>query len=134
MKKYTTACAIIKNDKDEILLSKRGREPFKNYWALISGIGANKNGMESEIGVIQEVKADLNTNSFQGKFLFSLPLKNDPKSNKVDVYIGKINESEIKVNPVYSAGIKWVLINDKDQFQNLAFEHSKIIEKYLETL
>lgn len=131
--KYTTACAIIENDKDEILLSARGREPHKDKWALISGIGASVNGMESAAGVIQEVKADLGTGSFQGKFFLSLPLKNDPKSDRVDIYVGKIDESEIKINPVYSSGIKWVSIKNTDQFQNLAFEHSEIIKKYLET-
>lgn len=130
--KYTTACAIIENNRGEILLSKRGREPFKNYWALISGIGASINGMESKVGVTQEVKADLGTGSFKGKFFLSLPLADDPVSDKVDVYVGKINESEIKINPVYSAGIKWVSIKDTDQFQNLAFEHSKIIRRYIE--
>lgn len=33
-KKYTTICAIIENNKEEILLTKRARDPFKNHWGV----------------------------------------------------------------------------------------------------
>ena len=131
MKKYKTACAIIVNNKGEILLSKRGREPFKGYWALISGIGGSKKGLTHEIGVIKVVSADLGTNSFQGKYLFSLPIKKDEMTDEVIVFMGKINEDEIKIQPKFSQGIKWVSKNKIEEFKNLAFEHSQIINKYL---
>jgi len=132
--KYTTVCAIVINNKNEILLTKRQREPFKNHWALFSGIGESKKGIPSNIGVVEEVNCDLRTESFKGKFIFSLPIENDRMSNKVDVYVGNINESEININPEFSAGIKWVSTKDTEAFKDLAFEHSKIIEKYLESL
>ena len=129
--KYTTICAIIENDKGEILLTKRNREPFRGKWALFSGIGESKKGISSHIGVIEEVNCDLGTKSFKGKFLFSLLIKNDPVSDKVDVFAGTINESDIKVQPEFSKGVKWFSKTDKSAFKNLAFEHSKIIKKYL---
>jgi len=130
--KYTTACAIIINENNEILLTKRAREPFKKYWALISGIGESKMGEPSNVGVINEVSCDLGTKSFKGKFLFSLPINNDAMTDRIDVFVGKININEIKMNPIYSEGIKWVSANNSTMFDNLAFEHSKIIKKYLE--
>lgn len=133
-KKYTTICAIIENDKREILLTKRAREPFKNCWALVSGIGESKKDIKPEIGVIEEINCDLGTKSFRGKFLFSLPIENDPITNKIDIFVGKISKSEIKIQTKFSADIKWVAKNQVNEFANLAFEHSKIIKKYLESL
>jgi len=130
--KYTTICAIVESNQGEILLTKRNREPFRGKWALFSGIGESKKGIPSKIGVVEEVNCDLGTSTFKGKFLFSLPIENDPASDKVDVFAGKINENEIKVQPEFSQGIKWSSKSDKNSFKNLAFEHSKIIEKYLE--
>jgi hypothetical protein len=134
MKKFTTICAIIENNNGEILLTKRGREPFKGYWSLVSGIGESKKGVSSNKGVIGEVSCDLGTESFKGELIFSLPIANDKKSDKIDVFLGKINEDEIKINPKYSQGIKWVSKKDKELFRNLAFENEKIINRYLETI
>ncbi|MFA5933537.1 MAG: NUDIX domain-containing protein [Microgenomates group bacterium] len=72
-KKYKTVCAIILNNKKEILLTKRARNPFKGKWALPSGIGESMKGVPSEIGVVVEVRCDLGTNSFVGKFVFLFP-------------------------------------------------------------
>jgi ADP-ribose pyrophosphatase YjhB (NUDIX family) len=133
MTKYKTACAIIVNDKNEILLSKRGRDPFKGYWALISGIGQSKRGVAPEIGVIGEVSCDLNTGSFKGKHFLTLPIEGDENTDETVVFVGKINEAEIQPNPVYSLGYKWVPENNFVEFENLAFEHSRIMKEYLKS-
>lgn len=135
MEKYKIATALIVNSRDEILLTKRAREPFKGKWALVSGVGASKIfGLYPEMGVVREVKADLGTESFKGKFFLSIPITNDPMVDENVVYVGIINEDEIKLDPVFSDGIKWVSINDRGEFEGLAFEHSWIIDQYLSDL
>lgn len=131
MQKYKAVCAIITNDKNEILLTKRAREPFKDFWAIPSGIGESMKGIPPEIGVIEEVRCDLQTSSFSGKYAFSLPIKNDEKTDESVVFVGKVNEREINPHPAHSGEIKWVSEKDTQQFENLAFEHTKIIKEYL---
>lgn len=131
MNKYKAACAIIVNDKNEILLTKRARNPFQGYWALPGGIGESMKGIPPEIGVIEEVRCDLGTNSFKGKYLFSLPIEQDEKIDEVIVFLGKVNKLEINPQPQYSLGFKWVDKNNSQEFENLAFEHSLIIKEYL---
>ncbi|MFH0936741.1 MAG: NUDIX domain-containing protein [Candidatus Daviesbacteria bacterium] len=131
-KKYKTVCAIIINKKNEILLTKRARKPFKGKWAIISGIGESIKGTSPEIGVIEEVNCDLGTKSYRGTYLFSLPVVGDKKTDEMVVFAGTINEQEVNINPEYSEGIKWVPESQRDEFKDLAFGHSQIIEKYLE--
>ena len=132
MGKLKTACAIIENDKNEILLTRRAREPFRGYWGLISGVGESKKGIPPEIGIIEDVCCDLGTNSFKGKYLFSLPIEKDKMTDEVVVFVGNINKDEIKIQPEFSQEIKWVSKNNPKEFENLAFEHSQIIKRYLE--
>lgn len=131
-KKYKTACAIIVNNKNEILLSKRAREPFKGKWALISGIGESIKGISPEIGVIEEVNCDLGTESFKGIYQFSLLVKDDKLIDEIVVFVGTINEKEIKIQPKFSQGIKWIPKTKMEEFKGLAFEHSRVVKKYLE--
>lgn len=131
MSKFKTVCAIVVNDKNEVLLTKRAREPFREYWALPSGIGESMMGTPPEIGVVEEVRCDLGTNSFKGKRFFSLPVEEDKMTNEIVVFVGRVNENELKPNPKYSLGFKWVSENNIKEFKNLAFEHSKIMKKYL---
>ncbi len=131
MKKYRTACAIILNNKGNILLIKRGREPYKGYWSLISGIGESKKGIPTKLGIIEEVNCDLRTNSFKGKYIFSLPVCNDKFTDQIDVFLGKVNEKEIRMHPGFTTDYKWVSKKDTKIFNNLAFEHSRIIKDFL---
>lgn len=132
MKKLKAVCAIVINNKNEILLIKRGSEPFKEYWALISGIGESKKGIKPEVGVIEEVNCDLQTESFKGKHAFSLPVKNDKLVDEVVVFVGKVNEEEIRVRPPFSLDFKWVSKEEIQNFKNFAFNHQEIIRKYFE--
>ncbi len=130
MNKVQATCAIIVNNNGELLLIKRGREPFAGYWALISGIGETKKGLPPEKAVLGEVECDLQT-SFTGKLLFSLPIKNDPYVYETVVFIGEIDESRIKINPPFSVECKWFSLDEINNLNNLAYEHNDIISRYL---
>ncbi|PIS09167.1 hypothetical protein COT75_02815 [Candidatus Beckwithbacteria bacterium CG10_big_fil_rev_8_21_14_0_10_34_10] len=130
-KKHKIVCAIIINDRGKVLLIKRGRKPFVNYWALISGIGESKKGIKPQKGVIEEVNCDLQTESFKGKHLFSLPIKGDQKTKEVVVFVGRVSEKEIEVNPPYSIEYKWFTLDKLKSIKKLAFNHKEIIEKYI---
>ncbi len=130
MQKFKTTCAIVLNKNNEALLIKRGREPFKDYWALVSGIGESKKGVPPDDAIKGEIAGDLGTKSFVGSQIFSLPVKNDETTDEVIVYVGRINESEIVFKPGYSEDFRWVAM-DKLVLENLAFEHTDIIKKYL---
>ena len=50
----TTVAAIIKNDKDEILLTRRNVEPFKEQWCLPGGhIDENEKALDA-VNRVQE--------------------------------------------------------------------------------
>lgn len=129
--KHKTICAIVVNENGDILLTKRNREPFRGKWALFSGIGESKKGFTPEEGVAEEVRCDLGTNSFTGSRIFSQPVDNDEATDETVVFVGKVNESEINPDPVFSQEIKWVSPNSTIDFEDMAFEHTSIIKRYL---
>ena len=127
MSKYTTTCAIIVNAQNKVLLIKRAREPFKNIWALISGIGGSKKGFEPQEAVKDEVYYDLHV-PFQGKFVFSLSVKNDQFTDEILVFQGTINEINIRLNPISVSEFGWFRKEDIKNLGSLAFEHNVILE------
>ena len=131
MKKVKATCAIVTNEKDEILLIKRGREPFINHWALISGIGETLKGLPVEKAILGEVECDLQVLFIEPKKLFTLPVENDDHIDGTAVFVGSVDESKIKLNPPYSLEYKWFSPNQIEKLGKLAFEHNKIIDRYL---
>ncbi len=133
MSKYTTACAIVENATGQILLIKRGRDPFKGSWALISGIGESKKGIPPDVGIVGEVRWDIGTDTFRGERLFALPIDDDPYTDELVVFLGHIDPRvPITMRPGFSFDYKWVDRTDTQAFKNLAFEHPAIIQRYLE--
>ncbi|MDA2922488.1 NUDIX domain-containing protein [Patescibacteria group bacterium AH-259-L07] len=133
MEKVKATCAIVINDKKEILLIKRGREPFAGHWALISGIGEIKKGFPLEKAVLGEVECDLQTLFLEPRVLFTIPVHNDEHVDKIVVFVGKVDESKVKVNPPFSLEYKWFSPVEIEKLDRLAFEHNEIIGKYLKT-
>lgn len=117
-------CAIILNAKSEVLLIKREN----GKWALPSGVGYSKpkHNLSPDQAVCKEVEADLGTQSFQGKRSFSIPVKDSKTTDEIIVFVGKINESEIKPK----REVKWMSLEEATREQ-LAFDHAEIIKKYL---
>lgn len=114
---------ILKNNK--ILLIKRSREPFKDYWSFISVQGAFKHTNNPLKAVKLEVKYDINS-MFIGKF-FSCSYTNFGVPTITLFFIGRI-KGDLKINEKYVKNIKWLSLKEASKIK-LAFEHNKIINK-----
>ncbi|MBU0647686.1 NUDIX domain-containing protein [Patescibacteria group bacterium] len=130
MKKVQATCAIIINDQNQFLLIKRGRDPYEGYWAFVSGVGSILKGLPPAEAVIEEVECDLQT-TFKGKYLFTLSVDNDEHINETVVFVGKVEESKIKINPPYSQKHQWFTVEQINKVGQLAFEHYDILNRYL---
>ena len=89
-----------------------------------------KKGLPPEKAVLGEVECDLQT-LFIGKLLFSLPIQDDQYVYETVVFIGKVDESKIKINPPFSMEYKWFSPNEINSLGRLAYEHSDIISRYV---
>lgn len=114
---------ILKNNK--ILLIKRSREPFKDYWSFISGQGAFKHTNNPLKAVKLEVKYDINS-MFIGEF-FSYSYTDFGVPTITLFFIGRI-KGDLKINEKYVKNIKWLSLKEASKIK-LAFEHNKIINK-----
>lgn len=130
MEKIQATCAIIINKNNQLLLIKRRREPFANHWALISGIGFTKQGLPPSNAVLNEVKSDINS-TFSGLEIFCIPVENDDYIYETVVFLGKIDEHEIKLNQTDVSDFKWCSIDAISDLGKLAYEHNEIIDKYI---
>ena len=128
MKKYKTICAVILNAEKELLLIKRAREPFKNSWALVSGVGSIKKGLAPEKAVKDEVYYDLNA-LFDGEFIFSLPIKNDQFTDEILVFKGTVDKADIHLNPKAAYKFGWFAKKSIENLGSLAFEHNMILDR-----
>ncbi len=129
--KYKTTSAIIVNDANEILLIKRGREPFKDCWSLVGGIGESRKGRLPEEVICNEVLWDLGTKFLNSRFLFSVPVENDERTDEVLVFVGNVDESEIQTRPGYTDDHSWFSLEKIEEYKDtLAFENFEIIDRY----
>ena len=134
--KVPTTCAIIRRERDgkeEVLLVKRAKsKSHAGEWALPSGRGFSKRkyNLSSDQAVIKEVEADLGTQSFKGKRLFSRPVIGNDKTNEIIVYVGEVNESELRVMPGEMEEFRWVTLKEAS-LESLAFKGGETLKDYL---
>lgn len=130
MQKISALCAIISNNKNEFLLIKRAREPFKNQWALISGIGYTKITEDLDNAIKAEVKGDIGCD-FVGKYSHTISINNDATIDKIIVYSGNIDSQEVKITKRLVSDYKWFSKEEILSLDILAFEHLKILKKFI---
>jgi 8-oxo-dGTP diphosphatase len=122
-----TVAAIIKNDEDKILLTRRNVEPFKDQWCLPGGhIDDNEKTLDA---VIREVKEETGLD-FEAEF-FGYADEVIPKFNwhaVVIVFTGK-GTGELAAQEGEVADIAWYSLS-KARSLPLAFVHNKILEEY----
>ncbi len=117
--------ALIVNDKKQILLIKRGSEPFKGYWGTPGGYVDWDESAEDTVKreVMEELGITVQTAQFIG--VYTDP-KRHPKQTINIAYAVSVT-GEPKAGDDAKA-FQWF---DLNELPELAFDHKKIIEDYL---
>lgn len=121
-----TLDAVIINDKDQILLVKRGNEPYKGLWANAGGyLDPNET---AEQGIMREVKEETGLDAQSATFLnvYTSPDRHPDQAISV-AYAVKVT-GELKAGDD-AADVRW--FDKADLPSPLAFDHETIIEDYL---
>ncbi|MEA3430244.1 MAG: hypothetical protein U9R08_03145 [Nanoarchaeota archaeon] len=120
-----TAAIIEKNQK--LLLIKRAREPFKDYWCFIGGCGAFKTTSNPIEAVKIEVLADINCNFKPNFFRYNQDKFEVPTITLF--FYGSIEKTPV-ITPKYVSEYRW--FDKKDILKlNLGFDHKLILNEYL---
>ena len=110
-------------DKDSIILIRRKKFPFKNFWALPGGF--IEYGEKAENAIIREVKEETGLKVKIKKLVgvYSDP-KRDPRGHTISTtYLCKIVDGKLRAS-YDAADVKKFKLNN---VPTLAFDHRKII-------
>ncbi len=130
MKPQAIAVLVV-NDHNEVLLIKRGQEPFRERWALISGTGSTRKGLPPKEAAKEEISWDIQTGPLgEPKFLFYLPSDNKELASEVLVFMAKVNTHKIKIRKPFVLEYAWANENNIEKFYPLAFEHGEVVNRY----
>lgn len=123
----TTVAAIIKNDEDHIMLTRRNVEPFKGQWCLPGGhIDANEKALDA---VIREAKEETGL-EFEPGFItyFDEIVPERDWHAVVLVFAGK-GTGELAAQEREVTEIAWFSL-DEARSLPLAFVHNQILDEY----
>ncbi len=125
---------ISKTDELRILLVKRGREPFRGYWALPGGFVEIDEDLEEAAKRELKEETGLETEALTQFRCFGAPGR-DPRGRTISiVHIAYYNGDDFrkKVNAGDDAAeAKWF---DLKNLPPLAFDHDKIVEEALKEI
>lgn len=123
----TTVAAIIKNDEDKILLTRRNVEPFKGQWCLPGGhIDQNENVRDA---VVREVKEETGLD-FEAKFFnYSDEIIPERDIHAVVMVFTGYGFGEITTQESEVSKVGWFSLEEAHSLP-LAFEHNKILKAY----
>jgi len=125
------AVGIILTKNDKILIIKRAKEPYKDWWALPGG--NIEFGETAEKAAIREIKEELGID-IKPKFLFFHDGL-DKRRNTHYVELWFSDQLNNKITPKLDEILKTKLIKPKELSKtNLAFTHNKVVNKYQKIL
>ena len=127
--KMIVCCVVCLNEDGKILLIKRGREPYKNTWALIGGVGYAKKDLTPAQGVFDEVTGDVLAEPTSVEYLFTL----SNEDVEIQVFKANVDSGKVAAQAPYVLDIKWCTVNEIKELGELAFEHSIILKKFIDT-
>lgn len=127
MKQPLRVTAAIIWDNDKVLLIKRARDPYKNYWCFVGGCGAFKKVNKPIEAVKIEVKADLNC-KFNPRFFQSHRAVFEVPTNTY-FYHGNI-EGKPKITPKYVVKYRWFNLKEASRLA-LGFDHNLILNNFI---
>ena len=121
-----TSAIIVHEDK--ILLVRRAREPFKDYWSFIGGIGAFDQTNDPLEAVKIEVLGDINCDFHPTFFTYNFDTFKAPT---ITLFFYGTITGTVKAQSKYVSEFKWFNIKEAASMQ-LGFDHNKILDKFLE--
>jgi len=126
---YITTDAVVISIR-KILLIKRKKEPFKNFWALPGGF--INYGEKAENACLRELKEETSLTGEIRKLIgvYSDP-KRDPRGHTITIaYLIKNTKGKIKAKDD-AKEINWFSIKN---LPKLAFDHSNIVKDALQSI
>lgn len=100
-------CAIIKNEKGEILIAQKSKGKFKNKWEFVGG--KVEKGENHEDALVREIKEELGIHIIVGDFFMSNIHKYDNQEISLSAYFAEIKLGEIVLHEHHK--IEWVKSN-----------------------
>jgi 8-oxo-dGTP diphosphatase len=124
--RVTVDAIILENGR--ILLIKRGRNPYKDFWALPGGFVEYGETTEEAVKREAEEETGLQCEIVKLVGVYSAPDR-DPRGHTISVvYVMKVKEGEVSAGDD-AAGAAWVDINELPD--EIAFDHLEIIKDAL---
>lgn len=123
----TTAAAVVKNDEDKILLTRRNIEPFKAQWCLPGGhIDQYENVKDA---IIREVKEETGLDFDATFFHYSDEIIIECDIHAVVMVFTGYGTGQITPQEREVSNIGWFSLEEARSLP-LAFEHNKILNAY----
>ncbi len=113
------------NDKEEVLLIKRGNDPYKGKWALPGGFVDEDEPLE--VAALRELEEETNLKDIllTQMHTFGSPGR-DPRGHTVSVvYVGYLPEGAVAKAGDDAAEAKWFSV---DKLPAMAFDHNLVVE------
>lgn len=127
-KQVAVCCVICLNKNKEVLLIKRGKEPFRDKWSLISGVGYAKKKLTPEQGVHDEVVWDVTAQPFEIEYLFTVT----GDYSEIKVFKADVEQQDVVPREPDVLDAQWCSLDEVSKLDELGFEHSEILRKFSE--
>ena len=118
--------AIIKNEKEEILLVKRAREPGKGKWSLPGGFGAFEKEKNPLKAIEIEIRDDFGVD-FEGEF-YDISYEEQVEPTIKLFFIGKLKGKPSIISKETTLEMKWISLREALKVE-LAFNDKDILKK-----
>ncbi|MBT3398160.1 NUDIX hydrolase [archaeon] len=122
----------IKNNELNVLLIKRGIEPFKRSWTVPGGFVDIKDSIEDTAKKKLKEKTGVDAKYLEQLYTFGDP-KRDPRGRVISIaYFALINPNDTKLSTSPEAEeVKWFPVKS---LPKLAFDHKKILDYAIQRL
>lgn len=128
------AMGIIENEKGEILMIQRGKDPFKGTWDVPAGfIDIKDQNAEETVAreAKEEVGVDIEKIRYLASYMHTYEYNEVEKPHMSLVFTAKLKSGEIKIDPVEIADAKFIA-KSEIPFEDIGFPHVKLaLEKYI---
>jgi len=122
--------AVINNENNKILLIKRNKRPYKNYWSMIGGkMLLNEDFKEASLRIVKE-KTGLDSEfiSFNAVFQEKVKIENNVKNNFI-LFFTKVKTNQEKFRISEHGTLEWINIENINKNNTIPSDYWLIINK-----